>query len=262
MIDPKGKKKSSILWTPEAEKAFVRIREQVARCPLLHFMDEKSPVELYTDASDYGIGGVLFQRVNGDLKPISFVSKSLSATQCKWSTIQKEAYAIYHCCKQLDSLIRDRKFKFFTDHKNLTFLSQDPSTMVNRWSIALQELDYSIEYIAGSNNHLADAMSRLCPNLTPVPTVPDSVPSDIAEAVVSALHEIIHVSDSQLEKIEMSHNPMVGHGGVLRTTEHLKGLEEEWLDMEHHFKDFIQNCACCQKMSVIKIPVHTDCSIP
>lgn len=99
-------------------------------------------------------------------------------------------------------------------------------------------------------------MSRLCPNLTPVPTVPDSVPSDITEAVVSALHEIIPVSDSQLEKIEMSHNSMVGHGRVLRTIEHLKGLEEQWLDMEHHVKDFIQNCACCQKMSVIKIPVH------
>ena len=94
------------------------------------------------------------------------------------------------------------------------------------------------------------------PNLTPVPTVPDIVSSDIAEAVVSALHEIIPVSDSQLEKIEMSHNSMVGHGGVLRTIEHLKGLEEQWLDMEYHVKDFIQNCACCQKMSVIKIPVH------
>ena len=58
MIDPKGKKKSSILWTSEAEKAFVKIRKQFARCPLLHFMDEKTPVELYTDASDYGIGGV------------------------------------------------------------------------------------------------------------------------------------------------------------------------------------------------------------
>ena len=54
-------------------------------------MDEESPVELYIDASDYGIGGVLFQTVNSELKRISFVSKSLSATQCKWSTIQKEA---------------------------------------------------------------------------------------------------------------------------------------------------------------------------
>ena len=88
-------------------------------------------------------------------------------------------------------------------------------------------------------------MSRLCSNLTPVPTVPDSVPSDIAEAVVSALHEIIPMSDSQLKKIEMSHNSIVGHGGVLQTIEHLKGLEEQWLDMEHHVKDFIHNCACC-----------------
>jgi hypothetical protein len=87
MIDPKGRKKSSLIWTPEADKAFIKIRELIARCPLLHFMDETSPVELYTDASDYGIGGVLFQRVNGELKPISFVSKSLSATQIKWSTI-------------------------------------------------------------------------------------------------------------------------------------------------------------------------------
>ena len=88
MIDPKGKKESPILWTPEAEEVIVKIREQVAGCPLLHFMDEEPPVELYTDASDYGIGGVLFQRVNGDSKSISFVSKLLSATQCKWSTIQ------------------------------------------------------------------------------------------------------------------------------------------------------------------------------
>jgi hypothetical protein len=114
-------------------------------------MDETSPVELYTDASDYGIGGVLFQRVNGELKPISFVSKSLSATQIKWSTIQKEAYAIFHSCKQLDSLLRDRKFTIFTDHKNLTFMTQDPSTMVNRWSMALQELDFAVEYVTGSS---------------------------------------------------------------------------------------------------------------
>ena len=46
----------------------MKIRKQVARYPLLHFMIEESPVELYTDASEYG---VLFQRVNRDLKSIS-----------------------------------------------------------------------------------------------------------------------------------------------------------------------------------------------
>ena len=256
MIDPKGRKKASIVWTPEAEKAFIDIRHLIARCPLLHFMDEHSPVELYTDASNYGIGGVLFQRVDGELKPISFVSKSLSTTQNKWSTIQKEAYAIFHCCKQLDSLLRDRKFTIFTDHKNLTFLTHDPSTMVNRWSMALQELDYTVEYISGSKNELADAMSRLCPNLSPIPIVNTDVPSISNEDVVSALHEIIPVTDTQLEKIEMSHNSMVGHGGYQRTMQKLKALDEQWLDMEHHIRDFIRECPLCQKMSVIKIPVH------
>ncbi len=104
MIDPNARKKSSIQWTSEAEQAYYKIRLAIAGCPLLHFLDEESPIELYTDASDYGIGGILFQVVNNNKKPISFVSKSLTASQCKWSTIQKEAYAIYYCCKQLDSL--------------------------------------------------------------------------------------------------------------------------------------------------------------
>ena len=36
-----------------------------------------------------------------------FVSKSFNATQSRWSTIQKEAYAIFHCCQQMDTLLRD-----------------------------------------------------------------------------------------------------------------------------------------------------------
>ena len=61
----------------------------------MYFIDETSPIRLYTDASDYGIGGVLFQVVNNEWKPIAFISKSLSASQINWSTIQKEAYAIF-----------------------------------------------------------------------------------------------------------------------------------------------------------------------
>ena len=115
-----------------ADKSFFAIRNAISRCPLLHFLDEISPIELFTDASDYGIGGVLFQVVNSVKNPISFVCKSLSATQVEWSTIQKEPYAIYYCCKQLDSLQRDRKFMIYTDHKNLIFINSDPSAMVIR----------------------------------------------------------------------------------------------------------------------------------
>ena len=166
MVDPKAVKRSPIFWTLEGTNAFNETKIVVSRCPLMCFIDESSPIRLYTDASDYGIGGVLFQVVNDEWKPIAFLSKSLSASQIIWSTIQKEAYAILYCCQQLDYLIRDRKFTIHTDHMNLTYMKQNPTSMVARWFIAMQQLDPTVHFVKGSDNELADALSRLCPNLT------------------------------------------------------------------------------------------------
>ena len=71
---------------------------------------------LHTDASDYGIGGYLFKTIDGKDYPVAFVSKSLSGSQLRWSTIQNEAYAIYYSCIFLQSLLCDRLFTIRTDH--------------------------------------------------------------------------------------------------------------------------------------------------
>ena len=126
------------------------------------------------------------------MKPISFVSKSLNFSQLNWSTIQKEAYAIFLCCTKLDPLLRDRKFTIHTDHRNLTYMKSSPNSMVGRWSIALQELDYTIAYVRGSENTVADAMSRLCANLSDLVikvqpattgTEPDNLPGPFSSNV-------------------------------------------------------------------------------
>ena len=140
----------------------------VSRCPLMYFTNDDSPIRLYTDASDYGIGVVLLQIVNTVWRPIAFISKSLSATQINWSIIQKEAYAIFFCVQQLNYLIRDRKFTIHSDHMNLTYMKQNPTSMVARWLIAMQELDFTVHFVKRTDNELADALSRLCPNLTEI----------------------------------------------------------------------------------------------
>ena len=66
MVDPKAAKRSPIFWTPEGIEAFNETKIAVSRCPLMYFIDDDSPIRLYTDASDYGIGGVLFQVVNDE----------------------------------------------------------------------------------------------------------------------------------------------------------------------------------------------------
>ena len=81
--------------------------------------------------------------------------------------------------------------------------------------MALQELDYTVSYITGPKNFLADALSRLLTQLE----IPDKHPQveEFDQVVLSALHEIAPVTDLQLEVIEMCHNSMVGHGGLSRT---------------------------------------------
>ena len=120
-----------------------------------------------TDASDYGIGGYLYQVIDNKKQLVALVSKSLAQTQLNWSTIQKEAYAIFFCCTHLDHLLRDRKFTILSDHKNLTFIKQAANPMTVRWHLALQELDFNIEFVPGVDNVIADAMSRLCTNNKP-----------------------------------------------------------------------------------------------
>ena len=222
----------------------------------MHFIDDVSPVRLYTDASGYGIGGVLFQIVNDVWKPIAFVSKSLTAIQLKWSTVQTEAYAIFICCTQLSYLIRDRPFTIHTDHQNLTFMTSNSSSMVARWYIALQEFDYTLHFVKGSQNTIADAMSRLCPNLAELALpLPASAPPE-SGLTLAALREVPPPSDEQLEALDMCHNSIVGHGGAERTVTKLISLDHNWPYMRQHVKTFIRQCACCQKMDNFRVPIH------
>ena len=139
---------------------------QVGKCSTMHFMSDTAPITLCTDASDYGVGGYLFQTVDGIDQPVAFVSKSLSKSQLRWSVIQKEAYGIFYSCICLQSLLRDRLFIIRTDHRNLLFIKEASNPMIVRWYMALSEFSFKLSFIRGFDNNIADAMSRLCRNKT------------------------------------------------------------------------------------------------
>ena len=67
----------------------------------MFFANGNDLIYLLVDASDYGIGGYLYQLVDGKELPIAFVSKSLTDAQLRWSTIQNEAYAFYYSITHL-----------------------------------------------------------------------------------------------------------------------------------------------------------------
>ena len=113
-------KTRKIVRTPETTAAFHEMKLAISKCSTKYFLSDTAPITLHIDASDYGVGGYLFQAVDGIDQPIVLVSKLLHKSQLRWSVIQKVAYEIFHSCMYFQSLLRYRPFKIRTDHRNLS----------------------------------------------------------------------------------------------------------------------------------------------
>ena len=127
-------------------------------------MSDTAPITLHTDASDYGVGGYLFQTVDSIDQPVAFVSRFLNKSQLLWSVIQKEAYGIFYSCMYLQSLLGDRHFTIRTDHRNLLFITEASNPMIVRRYMTLSDFSFTLEFIPGVDNDIADSLSRLCRN--------------------------------------------------------------------------------------------------
>ncbi|RUS91013.1 hypothetical protein EGW08_001230 [Elysia chlorotica] len=133
------------------------------------FNPKRFVVGISCDASDVGIGCVLFHRYNdGSERPIANASKTLTQTQRRYSQIQKEALAIIFGLHKFHQFLYGRKFILITDHKPLIALfgptKPIPALAANRlarWALTLSQYDYKIEYRKTADHGNADALSRL-----------------------------------------------------------------------------------------------------
>ena len=161
MVSP-YKPKKTLVWTLENKQALESLKDSINNCATLFYIDDTSPIYVETDASDYGIGAWIYQLKEDKKYPIAFISKTLVREQLRWSVPEKECYAIVYSLKKWEYLLRDRHFKLYTDHENLTYLDAGTSPKVYRWKLEVQEYDFEILPIKGENNIVADAFSRLC----------------------------------------------------------------------------------------------------
>ena len=158
------KKYARFKWTSECQTAFDFLKESLTMVPLLTYPDTNKPYVLYTDASNNCIGACLIQKTDDEEeKPIYFLSHKLSQTQTRWSTIEKEGFAIYYALQKLDHYLHNAKFTIKTDHKPLKYILDIPmqNKKIQLWALSIAGYNTQVEYIKGKENHCADLLSRI-----------------------------------------------------------------------------------------------------
>ena len=161
-----------------------------------------------TDASNFGLGGVLSQIQNDVECVIAYCSHVLRPSQRKYCTTKREMLAAVSMCIQFRSYLRGAKFTLRTDHKSLVWLHRfkDTEAMMARWLHTLQQFQLYIVHRAGRDHGNADGLSG-------VPTSPcgqcahvDCPPVDTAIEVVDQPFDAESVGDSELDD-DMSRLP-------------------------------------------------------
>ena len=87
----------------------------------------------------------------------------------------KKAFAIYMSVKKLSFYLTDAQILLRSDHKPLEkfLLKNMLNSNVNNWAMELEAFNIQFDYIKGSNNILADTLSRLIAIDPDMPTTPE-----------------------------------------------------------------------------------------
>ncbi|KAM1944663.1 hypothetical protein ACFX15_012866 [Malus domestica] len=131
--------------------------------PIIMPPDWRLPFKLMCDASDYAIGAVLGQWRNKQPHIIHYASRTLNDAQLNYSTTEKELLAVVFALDKFRSYLLGTKVIVYFDHAVLKYLftKKKAKPRLILWMLLLQEFNIEIRDKKGSENVVADHLSRL-----------------------------------------------------------------------------------------------------
>ena len=150
-------------WGIEQQEAFEKLKLALTSPPVLGYADYKSPFEVHTDASQKGLGAVLYQQQEGKLRVISYASRGLKKSEKNYPAAKLEFLALkWAVSEKYHDYLYGSKFTVVTDNNPLTYVLSKAKldSTGHRWLSSLASYDFDIVYRPGKSNIDADILSK------------------------------------------------------------------------------------------------------
>lgn len=278
----KGRGKGrTIQWTPEAENSFQEIKRRIATAPVLASPDFSKDFLIQTDASDVAVGAVLFQEFEGKEHPIAFASRTLTASERKYSATERELIGVIFGIEHFRGYVEGTSFCVITDCAALKWLNnlREPTGRLARWSMRLSQFTFSIKHRPGKQNIVPDALSRAIYLLDVKNLIPDEWYLDMLRRLQSNPDKfpnfrvqnnylykympspypiesnipdwkLVIPTANRLQILQECHDePSAAHFGVSKTLNRISELYY-WPKLRQSVSKYIRNCKVCAAQKI------------
>ncbi len=159
--------RTPIQWTRSHQEVLNQLVEALTKPPVLGYPDVTQPFVLHCDASQVGLGAVLYQRQQGKMRVIAYGSRTLSPSEKRYhlhsGKLEFLALKWAICERFRDYLYHAPSFVVYTDNNPLTYVltTAKLNATGHRWVAELADYNFTIRYRPGKNNSDADGLSRM-----------------------------------------------------------------------------------------------------
>ena len=159
------KKSNEIEWTSECQFAFDLLKKLCTEAPVLTYTDYTKTFKVHTDASEEGLGAVLYQDQDDETtRVIAYASRSLKKSERRYHSSKLEFLALkWAITDQFHEYLYGGTFEVHMDNNPLTYVltTAKLDATGQRWITSLANYNFTIQYQSGKQNIDADALSRI-----------------------------------------------------------------------------------------------------
>ena len=141
-----NKKKSLVDWMEECQQAFEQLKQLCSQTPILAYANYTNSFKLHTDASENGLGAVLYQKQeDGTDCVIAYASWTLSKSERNYDAHKLGFLALkWSVTERFHEYLYGGHFEIYMDNNPLTYIltTAKLDATGQRWVASLSQLQF------------------------------------------------------------------------------------------------------------------------